>query len=85
MRAGAQAASAITRVEDEFLQHSLSLADEVRRHPGDASRVHALAVYHDEYASAGILDADRARDSRNTARTAYLDYLQLQPDDQVAR
>lgn len=80
-----QAASAITRVEDEFLQHSLSLADEVRRQPGDASRVHALAVYHDEYASAGILDADRARESRHTARTAYLDYLQLQPDDQVAR
>jgi len=80
-----QAASAITRVEDEFLQHSLALADAVRRHPGDARRVHALAAYHDEYASAGILDADRARDSRNTARSAYLDYLQLQPGDHLAR
>jgi tetratricopeptide (TPR) repeat protein len=80
-----QAASAITRVEDEFLQQSLALADEVRRHPGDARRIHALAAYHDAYASAGILDVDRARDSRQTARTAYLDYLQLQPLDHVTR
>jgi hypothetical protein len=80
-----QAASAITRVEDEFQQHSLALADEVRRHPGDARRVHALAAYHDEYARSGILDVDRARDSRETARRAYLDYLQLRPGDHVAR
>jgi hypothetical protein len=30
-------------------------------------------------------NAVRARDSRNTARTAYLDYLQLQPGDHLAR
>lgn len=80
-----QAASAITRIEDDFQQRSLALAEDVRTRPGDASCLRTLATFHDEYANAGIFDAARAAESRRQASRAYLDYLELMPADHAAR
>lgn len=80
-----QAASAITVIEDDFLQRSLSLATSVRENPRDPSLLLELARLNDEYANAGILDRDRERDSRNKALEAYREYLQLSPKDLEAR
>lgn len=80
-----QAASAITVIEDDFFQRSLSLATAVGKNPQDAALLLSLARLHDEYANAGILDHHREQNSRMKAYEAYRDSLKLQPKDLDAR
>ncbi len=80
-----QAATAIARIEDEFLQRSLRLSAAVLEAPLDASRVLSLATLLDEYATAGIMDRERAAAAREQAVQAYVDYLQLVGDDPAAQ
>jgi polysaccharide biosynthesis protein PelE len=80
-----QAATAMTRVENGFLERSMRLSEAARRAPEDASTVLALARHYDSYAFAGILDDDRERENREKAIAAYGEYLELVPDDLSAR
>jgi hypothetical protein len=79
-----QAATAIARIEDEFLQRSLQMSAAVQENPLDPSRVWSLARLLDEYANADIMDGERAAAARDDAARAYVDYLQLVTDDQAA-
>lgn len=80
-----QAASAVTRVEHHFLTRSEELGEAVRADPADPSKVRALAAFHADYGSAGIFDAERGRQARAQAISAYVDYICLVPDDDEAR
>ena len=80
-----QAATAIARIEDEFLQRSLRMSAAVLENPLDPSRVWSLATLLDEYANAGIMDRERAAAARDQAAQAYVDYLQLVGNDPAAR
>lgn len=80
-----QAASAIAKIEDEFLPRTVEVSAAVQQHPTDATRLLQLARLHDEYVSAGLLDAQRERESRRQALTAYSDYLTLRADDLEAQ
>jgi hypothetical protein len=80
-----QAASAITKIEDGFLPRTMELSAAVQEHPTDARLLLKLAQLHDEYVSAGLLDAEREQESRRQALAAYADYLALRPDDIDAR
>ena len=76
-----QAATAIARIEEEFLQRRMRMSAAVRESPLDPSRVWSLATLLDEYASAGIMDRERAAAARDEAVGAYVDYLQLGGND----
>ena len=80
-----QAASAITRIEHDFVTRSAALDEAVRTKPSDATRLRAVAAFHADYANAGIFDEERARQAREAASRAYLDYLRLAPKDDAAR
>jgi hypothetical protein len=80
-----QAATAIARIEDQFSQRSQQLADAVLKDPRDKARVWDLATLLDEYATAGIMDRERAAAVRDQATKAYTDYLALAGEDAAAR
>jgi hypothetical protein len=80
-----QAATAIARIEDEFLQRSLRMSAEVLENPLDPARLLSLATLLDEYANAGIMDRERETAARERATQAYVDYLQLVKTDPVAQ
>jgi hypothetical protein len=74
-----QAASAITRIEDEFLKRSLALSSAAHQKRDDPGLLWKLARLNDDYANAGILDHERERESRKRAGEAYEEYLRLRP------
>jgi hypothetical protein len=80
-----QAATAIARIEDEFLQRSLRMSAAVLEDPADPSRVWSLATLLDEYANAGIMDRERAAAARDQAVQTYVDYLRLVDKDPAAQ
>ena len=80
-----QAASAIARIEDEFLPREAELMMAVGENPMTPDPLMKLGRLYDEYSSAGILDEARERDCRSKALAVYADYLTLCPDDSDAR
>jgi hypothetical protein len=80
-----QAATAIARIEDEFLQRRMRMSAAVLENPLDPSRVWSLATLLDEYANAGIMDREREAAARDEATHAYVDYLQLVGKDAAAQ
>ena len=79
-----QAATAMTMVENRFLERSMDLTNAAKQSPGDPETLLALARHFDAYAFAGILDDQRERENREKATQAYLKYLALEPDDLAA-
>jgi hypothetical protein len=80
-----QAATAIARLENQFLERSLELEAAVRANPGDADSALALAMHYDDQAFAGLLDTTREHECRVKAGEGYQRYLQHRPDDQRAQ
>jgi hypothetical protein len=80
-----QAATAITRIENQFLERLMKLSELYQRLPSDPVVVLALAEHYDNYAFTGILDPDRERINRERALHYYLEYLSLMPRDEKAR
>ena len=76
-----QAATAIARLENQFLERSLELEAAVRQTPDDAEAVLALATHHDNQAFTGLLDSTREKECRVKAVAGYQRYLQQRPDD----
>jgi hypothetical protein len=76
-----QAATAIARLEHEFLERTVSLEAAVSRAPQDAEAILALASHYDDQAFNGLLDEARAQECRTKAVGGYEDYLRQRPGD----
>jgi hypothetical protein len=76
-----QAATAIARLENQFLERALDLEAAVRDIPDDAEAVLALATHYDNQAFTGLLDSTREQECRVKAAEGYQRYLQQRPDD----
>lgn len=76
-----QAATAVARIEGAFLQRSMELEAWRAGHPGDADAILGLARHLDDYATTGLLDRQRAEESRRTALGLFEQALQSRPDD----
>lgn len=80
-----QAATAIARLEHQFLERTLALEAAVRESPGDPDTLLALASHYDDQAFAGLLDPTREYDCRHKAQEGYLRYLEVRPEDHGAQ
>jgi hypothetical protein len=80
-----QAATAIARLENQFLERALELEAAVRNGPDDADARLALATHYDNQAFTGLLDSTREQECRVKAADGYERYLQQRPDDQAAQ
>ena len=80
-----QAATAITKLENNFLAKTLELTGTVANKPGTTEALWALAKHYDDYAFAGILDDQREQENRKYALETYREFLCLEPTHQGAR
>lgn len=76
-----QAATAMIKVEQQFLNRLMKLSRLVERHPKDPVVLLALAEHYDQYAYAGLLDHERELDNRTQALEYYSRYLETHPED----
>jgi len=76
-----QAATAIARLENQFLERTMELEAAVRETPDDPDLILALASHYDDQAFAGLLDSRREQDCRVKAHEGYERYLRLRPKD----
>ncbi len=76
-----QAATAITRIESEFVARSLALTRELDKKGESASALWDLARHNDDYAFAGLLDPDREQQCREHALSLYRKLLEKAPAD----
>ncbi len=76
-----QAATAVTRIENQFIEELMKITDLARRYPKDANIKLALAEHYDDYAFTGILDDEREMLNRNRALEHYREYLEMKPGD----
>jgi tetratricopeptide (TPR) repeat protein len=80
-----QAATAIARIENQFLERALELGQKAKEEPESPELKLALARHYDAYAFAGILDESREEENRELAVEYYKGYLELKPEDLVGR
>lgn len=80
-----QAATAIARLENEFLERTIELETAVHEGPDSADVIVRLAMHYDDQAFAGLLDATREQECRVKAAAGYRQYLELMPNDHQAR
>jgi polysaccharide biosynthesis protein PelE len=80
-----QAATAISKIENQFHDRLLRIARLYRDNPKNPIIVKALADHYDDYAFTGLLDSEREPINRNKAREHYLEYLGMKPEDTDTR
>lgn len=80
-----QAATAVARIENQFLERLMKITDVARRYPKDPNVKLALAEHYDNYAFTGILDDERERLNRRRAIEHFREYLDIKPNDIGAR
>lgn len=80
-----QAATAIARLENEFLERTMTLEAAMREAPDSPPAILALATHYDDQAFAGLLDTTREHDCRVRAAEGYAGYLQHFPGDDAVR
>jgi hypothetical protein len=73
-----QAASAVTKLEDDYTRKSLQLSESLGSAPGPAELL-AVAIHYQEYAATGLLDAVREEAAHRSALEAYAQYLAVEP------
>lgn len=76
-----QAATAVTKIENRFLEELMKITELARRYPKDANIKLALAEHYDDYAFTGVLDEERESVNRMRALEFYQEYLDLKPGD----
>lgn len=74
-----QAATAISKIENQFTARLMKLNELLDEHPQNLVIIMAIAEYYDNYAFTGILDDDRERHNREQAHRHYKEYLALKP------
>ncbi len=72
-----QAATAITKIENIFLEKLMKLSSLYEQYASDPAVIKALAEHYDDYAFTGILDPERERSNRKHALKYYREYLKL--------
>ena len=80
-----QAATAIAKIEDNFLQKLIALSRVYDQYKSDPDVVMALAQHYDDYAYTGILDDEYELINRSRALDLYKEYYVLRPDDARVR
>lgn len=80
-----QAATAIARLENEFLDRTIELEAAVHDAPESADAIVRLAMHYDDQAFTGLLDATREQECRVKAAAGYRRYVELMPSDHQAR
>lgn len=80
-----QAATAITRIENQFHERLLRIENLYREHPNNPVILKALADHYDDYAFTGLLDEGREMVNREKAYAHYQEYLNMRPDDMSVR
>lgn len=76
-----QAATAVIKIENQFLEELMKIVELSHRYPKDANIKLALAEHYDDYAFTGILDDERERLNRTKALEHYQEYLEIKPGD----
>ena len=76
-----QAATAIARVESQFLKRMNKLSVTKLLAESNPEMLRAVAEHYDNYAYTGLLDKDTEIMNRSKALELYNKYLQLKPDD----
>lgn len=76
-----QAATAITRIENNFHERLLKIDRLHKEMPRNAVVLKALAEHYDDYAFTSLLDEGREKENRERAYQHYTQYLDLRPDD----
>ena len=74
-----QAASAITRIEENFLAENIILEGRQASHPDDLNNLLKLAQHYDERATAGLSDAKTLSGYRERAESLYQYMHEKQP------
>jgi tetratricopeptide (TPR) repeat protein len=80
-----QAATAISRIETDFLNTSLKLDRLQKEQPNNKEILLAQANHYDNYAFTGLLDPMREEENREIALQKYQDYLQVYPNNEQVR
>lgn len=80
-----QAATAMAKIEAEFLSKMMTLSREAEKRPNDAAALRALAAHYDDYAFSGVLDPKREVDTRGLAVDTYRRILAIDSSDANAR
>lgn len=78
-----QAATAISKIENQFMARLMKLNQLHSEHPQNPTITLAIAEHYDDYAFTGILDSDRERHNREQALKYYQMYLDLRPTDMM--
>ncbi len=76
-----QAATAVARIEADFMQKSIKLNDQYLQDPSDTSTLLALAQHFDRYAFSGLLDPERTMSTRSDALNLYRRYASIFQND----
>ncbi|MCW5770947.1 MAG: hypothetical protein KIT16_04865 [Rhodospirillaceae bacterium] len=79
-----QAATAISKLTDDFVARVQGLEAAVAAAPRDSARLRDLAQAYDEYAYTGILDAALEQNNRMRALQLWIAYCELAPEDRDA-
>jgi len=80
-----QAATAMAKIESEFLERSMRLAKAAAEAPDDPRQLAALAAHHDAYAFSGVLDPKLEEETRQKAVAAFRRLIELEPENIEAR
>lgn len=76
-----QAATAIAKIENQFLERLMDITRVHQEWPDDEDVLLALAEHYDNYAFTGILDPEREYNNRQKALEHYLEYLKYCEDN----
>jgi hypothetical protein len=79
-----QAATAVAKVEREFMAKLERIEEARARNPKDPVLTLALAKFYDDYAFTGVLDAELEKLNRERAINTYKNYLQQDPNSAEA-
>ena len=79
-----QAATAVAKLTDDFLDRVQTLEAAVAAAPRDSKRLRNLAQAYDEYAYTGILDSAMEQNNRLRALQLWISYCEMEPDDRDA-
>ncbi len=78
------AASAITRIENRFLEAAINMDRAAAESPDDVDVLLQQARLYDDHAFTGLLEEDREEANREKAKQIYRRVIQLQPDNYPA-
>jgi polysaccharide biosynthesis protein PelE len=76
-----QAATAVARIENRFLQRSVALEAARRAKPNDPVVLREVAGHHEAYARSGLLDAERMASEQRSAIALYTRLLETASAD----